>query len=78
MAAKRLLIVCVLAALSMLTGCRTWCDHHYPCQQSCQPCQPCCCAPQANVPPPPPPAQVNNFQGSSNCCCTTSRQPAAN
>jgi len=78
MAAKRLLILCVVAAVSTLTGCRMWCDHHYPCQQpACYaPPQQCCvpcCPQQPNVPPPPQPV---NYQGTNCPCGPVSRQAA--
>jgi hypothetical protein len=80
MAAKRLLIPCALMALSMITGCRTWCERHYPCQQPqpvlTQQCVPCC-PPGVNgvsqVPPPPPTQPVNFGSSRMDCVCTPSR-----
>lgn len=46
MAAKRLLATFALAALLGSTGCRSWCERHYPCPApmgaptSCAPCAP--------------------------------------
>ena len=76
MAAKRVLFLSILAALRSLTGCRMFCDRHYPCQPQCAPtcCMPCCPQGAGYTPPPPPPPQpaVTNNWGSSgqgNCCC---------
>jgi hypothetical protein len=67
MAAKRFLISFALAALLATTGCRTWCEHHYPCPgpaypaatTACVPCVPCC--PQTTYAPPPPVAPSANW-----------------
>jgi hypothetical protein len=70
MTAKRLLITAVLAILVGTTGCRSWCENHYPCQQGVAAAPPpggcCCCppgttalAPVAAVPPPAPPPPQN-------------------
>jgi hypothetical protein len=52
MSAKRFLITFALAALLAATGCRTWCERHYPCPTP----QTCCvpCAPAPGYAPPPP------------------------
>jgi hypothetical protein len=44
MTAKRLMTLIALAILATGTGCRSWCEHHYPCAQPvcAQPCAPCC------------------------------------
>ena len=65
MAAKRFLITFAVAALLASTGCRHWCERHYPCQPApvyagaaaapaCVPCVPCC--PQTNYASPAAPA----------------------
>jgi hypothetical protein len=72
MAAKRLLILSALVALSMAAGCRSWCEHHYPCQQpvACQqPCVPCCPTGSGYGPPPPPPPQQAWGSSQQGCAC---------
>ncbi len=73
MTAKRLLIAVALAALAGSTGCRTWCEHHYPCQTACAPC----CAPASSgyAPPPAPPIQAaavsrGGWGETKQCTCT--------
>jgi hypothetical protein len=53
MAARKLLIAFALAALSLGTGCQSWCNKHYPCQCPC-PAYPSTYAPAAGTPCPPP------------------------
>jgi hypothetical protein len=61
MTGKRWVILAALAALLVSTGCRGWCEHHYPCpQQAAYPATaPCCCVPCApttvSAAPAPPP-----------------------
>jgi hypothetical protein len=43
MLAKRMWITIALALLGATTGCRSWCEHHYPCPQTCA--APCQCVP---------------------------------
>lgn len=72
MSAKRFLITFALAALLAATGCRTWCERHYPCPTP----QTCCvpCAPTSGYGPPPPPVQTWSQPvsrgGPRNCTCT--------
>lgn len=74
MAAKRIVFLSILVALSALTGCRSYCERHYPCPPppvaygAPQCCVPCCPQGAGYGPPAPlPPAQVN-YQ-SSGCAC---------
>lgn len=68
MAAKRFWIFCALAGLMAATGCRHWCERHYPCPApgypaaaspaaACVPCVPCC--PPGATSYAPPPATAN-------------------
>jgi hypothetical protein len=52
MSAKRFLITFALAALLAATGCRTWCERHYPCPTPVA-AAPCCvpCAPTSGYAP---------------------------
>ena len=49
MTARRLVMTVALTALVAATGCQSWCQTHYPCQQpvyaqpqTYAPCNPCC------------------------------------
>ncbi len=53
MTAKRLFSAAFLIALLFSTGCRHFCEKHYPCNQQCCPA-PCCPAPAVGGYPPPP------------------------
>jgi hypothetical protein len=70
MTAKRLLITLALVAIAVSTGCRSYCEHAYPCQQYAPPqaCSPCCCPAGTGgtyVPPvpPAPPAPATTTSG---------------
>ena len=52
MAAKRILMVCALAMIFGSMGCRSWCEHHYPCASPAPACQPCYQQPVSYAPPP--------------------------
>lgn len=73
MAVKRVLISFALGILVLTCGCRTWCEHHYPCQQACcpPPCAPCCPPPSGYAPYPQPPAPVSwsSPGGGFSCQC---------
>jgi hypothetical protein len=45
MAGRRFLQILALLGLLSPVGCAHWCANHYPAQQCCAPCQPCCCQP---------------------------------
>ena len=69
MAAKRILMVCALAMIFGSTGCRSWCEHHYPCASPQQPCQPCYQQPVSYGPPAAP--WSGGAPGTQlNCTCT--------
>jgi hypothetical protein len=78
MTAKRLMIVMALAVLAASTGCRSWCEQHYPCQQpvyaapqgSC--CAPCAPGTSGYVPPAPATPVSRQDWGAprTGCTCT--------
>ena len=55
MSAKRFLITFALAALLATTGCRTWCERHYPCPAPAPCCVPCTPTASYSAPAAPPP-----------------------
>lgn len=75
MSAKRFLITFALAALLAATGCRTYCERHYPCPTPAPAA--CCvpCPPTASYAPPAPvqtwsnPAPVAGGRRQLNCVC---------
>jgi hypothetical protein len=79
MTAKRLWMAAALAIVAATTGCRTWCEHHYPCPQPVCAAPNPCCAPAAGyapVPAAPPAAAVSQNWGAPrgntmqcNCTC---------
>jgi hypothetical protein len=58
MRGKRFWSLTGLVVLVLSTGCHSWCDHHYPCQErgyaaaapACVPCTPCCPTPVPAAP----------------------------
>ena len=74
MAARRFVVTLALAFILVAAGCRSWCDHHYPCNQSCGqpacvPCVPCCPTNSAYQVPPAPPAPPNWNAPRGDCRC---------
>lgn len=74
MSAKRIVVTLALAAFLTATGCRSWCERHYPCPtpvygapaaapQACVPC-----VPTASYAPPAP-VQTWSNPGPKNCRC---------
>lgn len=79
MAAKRMLATFALAALLGSTGCRSWCERHYPCSapvaNGCAPCGPpatCYSAPQPawNAPGPVAAPMAAPVMAPRTCTCT--------
>ncbi len=67
MTAKRFWSMIALVALAASTGCRSWCEHHYPCPPPCTPCCPPAASAYPAVPAAPPPS---NWGAPKTCTCT--------
>ncbi len=74
MSAKRFLLTFALAALLAATGCRTWCERHYPCPTPypATAAAPCCvpCTPTVGYSPAPVQSWTTPSVGPKNCRCT--------